>query len=267
MSDSAPASGAFESAAGAYDRHVGRYAPALAQATVDALELRAGGQALDVGCGTGIGTQVVAAVFGPEQVAGVDPSETFLAVCRDRLPHADLRVGLADALPFEDGRFAAVLSQLLLPFLPGPGVAVTEMRRVAQEHGVVAATVWDTAGGMPMLRAFWDAARAVAPEAVAAANEDKPLPNSTRRELTRLWRGAQLVDVSITQLEATASYQGFDDFWSPFAAGAAASGRLTQSLDAETQGALREEVGRVLGCPTGPFSLTAKAWCVSGRRS
>jgi len=64
-----------------------------------------GERVLDVGCGTGALTSVLAEIVGAELVAGVDPSEPFVERARERVPGADLRVAPAEALPFEDDTF------------------------------------------------------------------------------------------------------------------------------------------------------------------
>ena len=71
---------------------------------------------------------------------------------------ASFRVGDAMALPFGDETFSAVVSGLVLNFIPRQDVALAEMVRVAKRGGIVAAYVWDYAGQMQMLRVFWDAA-------------------------------------------------------------------------------------------------------------
>ena len=72
--------------------------------------VRAGQRALDVGCGTGALTVMLAEVLGAGNVAAIDPSERFVAACRDRAPGADLRVGIAEELPWSDAEFDAVLA-------------------------------------------------------------------------------------------------------------------------------------------------------------
>jgi SAM-dependent methyltransferase len=257
-------SGAFETGADAYDRHVGRYAPALARATGGALGLGPGQRLLDVGCGTGAGTGILAKVVGPENVSAVDPSETFLARCRERLPGSDTRRAGAEELPFADDGFDAVIAQLVVMFIAEPAVGVGEMRRVARPGGLVAASSWDFADGMPMLRAFWDAASAVAPDQVAAAGEGGLPRNATPGELTALWDGAGLNAVRVEELGVAADYADFDDLWAPFAAGAARSGRLVRSLPDDLREAVGREVWERLGRPSGKFTLSARAWCVVG---
>src|SRR5206468_11909957 len=92
-----------------YDRHVGRYGAELAREMVRVTGVRAGQRALDVGCGTGALTVMLAEVLGAGNVAAIDPSERFVAACRDRTPGADLRVGIGEGLPWSDAEFDAVL--------------------------------------------------------------------------------------------------------------------------------------------------------------
>ena len=129
---------------------------------------------LDVGCGTGALTATILAKADPAEIVGVDPSEGFLTTARARIDdaRATFRTGDAQSLPVPDGHFDAVVSGLVLNFVPEPHRALAEFVRVARPGGVVAAYVWDYAEGMEMLRHFWDAATALDP---AAADEGGPV--------------------------------------------------------------------------------------------
>lgn len=83
----------FRASTDLYGRHVGRYAPALAVALIQAAGVEPGMKLLDVGCGPGGLTRALADVVGVEQVAAVEPSEPFAQACRERVPGADVRVG------------------------------------------------------------------------------------------------------------------------------------------------------------------------------
>ena len=69
-----PGAETFRVAADAYDRHIGRYGPALAAQLVAAAGLRPGQSALDVGCGPGALSAALAERLGADNVAAVDPS-------------------------------------------------------------------------------------------------------------------------------------------------------------------------------------------------
>ena len=249
----------FETGTDAYARHVGRYSAALASALCDAAGVREGGTALDVGCGPGGLVAELARRLGPKRVAGVEPSEPFLEVARAAVSGADLRHAGAESLPFEDDAFDIVLSQLVVNFIPDSHRGVAEMRRVARR--TVEACVWDYAGEMTMLRAFWDAALELDPD---APDEGRTMPFCKPDELRALWESAGLHHVTTGELIVAADYADFDDYWSPFPTGLAPSGAYCASLDEPAREALRLACFRRLGSPSGPFRLTARAWYVRG---
>jgi hypothetical protein len=136
--------------------------------------------------------------------------------------------------------------------------------RVTRPGGVVASCVWDYAGEMTLLRAFWDAARDVDPENAAAADEGEVMAWCGEGELGELWRAAGLRDVRCGALVVSTAYADFEDLWSPLPTGIAPSGAFCKSLDEERREALREAYRRRLGVGDGPFELTARAWAAAG---
>jgi SAM-dependent methyltransferase len=251
-------------AAAAYDRAVGRYGASLAAELIAFAGVAPGMRALDVGCGTGLLTAALAELLGDENVAGAEPSEPFAEACRARLPGVDVVVAGAEALPFEDGAFDAALSQLVVNFMRDAEAGVRELARVTRPGGVVASCVWDYAGEMTLLRAFWDAAREVEPERAAALDEGVVMRWCSEDELLRLWEGAGLRDVGAGALTARATYESFEDLWAPFPTGIAPSGAFAASLDERGRAALRDAFRRRLGVGDEPFELAAGAWAVRG---
>jgi SAM-dependent methyltransferase len=251
-------------AAEAYDRHVGRYGAQLASRLVEVAGLRPGQRALDVGCGPGPLTRVLGDRLGANNVAAVDPSEPFAAACRSRVPGADVRVAVAEELPFDANEFDAVLAQLVVQLMDDRDKGVREMVRVARPRGVVAACVWDSRA-MPLLQSFWDAALTVAPEQAGALDEGKRVGYPRAAELAELWEVCGLRQVSTGELSVETSYGSFDDLFAPFAAGIGHSGATFQALDERKQQLVRAEAHRLLGRPDGPLTLTARAWWVRGR--
>jgi SAM-dependent methyltransferase len=254
----------FQASAEAYDRFVGRYGPALAAALLETAGVKPGLRVLDVGCGPGALTTGAARIVGPAQVAAVEPSQPFAEACRARVPGADVRVAAAESLPFEDGIFDAVLSQLVVNFLTDAPGGLAEMRRVAKPGGVVAGCVWDYGGEMRMLRSFWDAAAAVDPDGAGRVDE-AAMRYCNPEELGALWAEAGLEAIEVSPLQVEASYADFDDLWTPFTAGIGPAGSYYAALDPPRQEALRERLRASLGDPTGPFTLSARAWCAVGR--
>ena len=149
----------------------------------------------------------------------------------------------AESLPFADGSFDATLSQLVVNFMSDAAAGVGQMARVTRQGGVVASCVWDYAGEMTLLRAFWDAAREVDSERAAALDEGVVMRWCREGELAELWHAAGLSDVRDGQIVVRASYPGFEELWSPFLAGVAPSGAYCKSLDEDRRAALREASG------------------------
>jgi SAM-dependent methyltransferase len=253
----------FQRPAAAYDRLVGRYSTPLAGELVAFAGIERGMRALDVGCGPGGLTAVLAELLGGENVAGAEPSEQFAAAARERVPDAEIVQAAAEALPFDDDRFDAVLSQLVINFMADAEQGVREMARVARPGGTVASCVWDYTGGMTLLRGFWDAARDVEPER-AAGNDEGSLMRWTREdELRSLWEGAGLGDVRTGALTVHVSYSSFDEVWLPFLDGAGPAAAFAASSPDPDR--LRDALHQRLAVPDGPFELPATARAVAGR--
>ena len=259
-----PGAATFRAPADVYDRHVGRYGPPLAAGLIAFAGVEPGMRALDVGCGPGALTAALAERLGAANVSGADPSEPFAEACRARVPGAEVVVAIAEALPFADRAFDAALSQLVVNFMRDPEAGVREMARVTRPGGVVASCVWDYAGEMTLLRAFWDAAREVDPERAAVADEGTVMRWCADGELAELWRDAGLQDVRFGPLVVRAGYADFEDLWSPLPTGVAPSGAFCRSLDDDRRAALHRAYRRRLGVGDGPFELTARAWAVTG---
>ena len=253
----------FNATRDAYDRYMGRYSDQLAITFLSFTGGEPGQRALDIGCGPGALTHVLATGLGPGQVAAADPSDSFVAACSERVPRADVRRAVAAQLPWIDATFDLVVSQLVLNFLPDPDAGVAEMLRVVRHGGTVAACTWDYADGMAMLRTFWDAARDVDPE---APDEARTMRFTTERELAELWEHAGLTDIRTRSLEVSTEYADFDDYWHPFLLGIGPGGEYAASLDAGRLERLRDGCFRRLGAPDGAFTLSARAVAVSGRR-
>jgi ubiquinone/menaquinone biosynthesis C-methylase UbiE len=255
----------FGGPAETYDRFVGRYSPPLARAMCEHAGIAGGQQALDVGCGSGALLEALADTLGPDNVSGIDPSDSFVDFARARVPGARVVVGSAESIPFDDGEFDATLSQLVVNFLSDPEAGLREMARVTRPGGVVAGCVWDYGGGMTMLRSFWEAAAALDPKRATPQMEQHTMRFSRPEELGDLWHSG-LTGVTLSAIDVEAAYEDFDDLWAPFPTGVGPAGAYAASLDPDSQSELRDEFARRLGSPEGRFTLSARAWCAVGRR-
>ena len=244
----------FAVSANAYDRFMGRYSVPLAPQLADFAVVVAGQRALDVGCGPGALTAELVERLGAEAVSAVDPSDSFVAAARERLPRVDVRRAAAEELPFEDDAFDVVLAQLVVHFMADPVAGLREMARVTRGQGVVAACVWDHAGGGGPLSPFWEAAHELDPDVF----DESALPGAREGHLGELFRAAGIDAVEEGVLSVDVEHPSFEDWWDPFTLGVGPAGQHVLALDADRRAELRERCREHL--PEAPFVLTARAW-------
>jgi SAM-dependent methyltransferase len=249
----------FDVEAEAYGRFMGRYSEPLAAEFVELVGAGTGQQALDVGCGPGALTEVLAVRLGAQAVAAIDPSELFVAAARARLPEVDIRRGTAEALPFPDDSFDLTLAQLVVHFMTEPGAGLAEMARVTRPGGVVAACVWDHAGGHGPLSLFWRAVRDLDPD----APDESQLAGAREGHLVALFEGIGLRQVEPATLTVRVGSASFHDWWEPFTLGVGPAGSYVATLDAERRAELEAHCAELL--PQAPFFIEASAWTALGR--
>ena len=248
----------FDVAADAYDVFMGRYSTLLSPQMADFAGVRAGQRVLDVGCGPGALTSELVRRVGPMSVAAVDPSEPFVAATRTRYPDVNVLQAPAEDLPFRDGAFDATLAQLVVHFMTDPVAGSAEMARVTRPDGVVAACVWDHAGGHGPLSLFWGAARSLDPD----VDDESRLAGARQGHLATLFAAAGLRAIEETTLEARLEHPSFDDWWEPFTRGVGPAGAYAAGLDPARRAELRETCRALL--PSAPFVLPALAWAARG---
>jgi SAM-dependent methyltransferase len=126
-----------------------------------------GRRVLDVACGTGIVARTAAELIGSAAgIVGIDLNEAMLSVARRLRPDIEWRQADAASLPFADGSFDVVLSQMALMFLPDRPAAIGEMARVVGDGGTVAVIVPAALDRQPAFEPFVElASRLVGPEA------------------------------------------------------------------------------------------------------
>jgi SAM-dependent methyltransferase len=213
---------------------------------------------LDVGCGPGALTAELVRRLGPAAVSAVDPSEPFVAAAQERHPGVTVRRAAAEQLPFGDQAFDAALAQLVVHFMAHPVAGLREMARVTRKCGVVAACVWDHAGGQGPLSLFWEAARELDPD----VEGESQLTGASEGHLAQLFQAAGLHEVEESVLSVDVEHASFEDWWEPFMLGVGPAGGYAAGLDTKRQAQLRELCREML--PAAPFVPTARAWAARG---
>lgn len=242
-----------------YDRFMGRYSGPLAPVFADFADFGAGQRVVDVGCGPGALTVELVGRVGADAVSAVDPSESFVVAARERHPGVDVQQAAAEELPFADHAFGAALAQLVVHFMADPVAGLSEMARVTSAGGVVAACVWDHAGGRGPLSVFWDAARELDPD----VDDESRLAGAREGHLVELFEAAGLRDVEDGDLSVDVEHPSFEEWWEPFTFGVGPAGGLVARLDPDRQAQLRDRCRKLL--PEAPFVVSAHVWAARGR--
>jgi ubiquinone/menaquinone biosynthesis C-methylase UbiE len=195
----------------AYERFIGHWGRAAGAIFLDWVKPPSGACWLDVGCGTGLFTELILDTQCPAAVVAVDAAEAQIEHAR-RKPNtrrADFRVGDAQALPFPDATFDVVASALVINFIPDRPRALSEMRRVTRPGGIVAGYVWDFGPELSPSGPFRLGLREVIADVPALPGTEDSLLGA----LGSLFERAGLEEIVARSIEVTVSFPDFDAFW------------------------------------------------------
>jgi SAM-dependent methyltransferase len=230
----------------AYDEFMGRYSARLAPLFADFFGAQ--GRVLDVGAGTGMLTRELLA-RGCD-VAAAEPSPEFCDALRERFPSVEVVQAPAEELPFEDGAFDVAAAQLVVAFMSDAPRGVAEMARVARS---VAVCMWGV-----MEHEMFAAIERTA-QAIGVERAYEPRRYRSAAELHDLL--APLGTVEQADLDVTAAYAGFDDFWHALSQQVGPAGAwFTRVDEAGKREQARDEMFRQLGEPGGAFELTGRCY-------
>jgi len=250
----------------AYERYVGRWSRCAAPPFLEWLRTPQQSAWADVGCGTGALTSAILAGCRPAAVCGIDSSAQFVDRARRHVEDSRARFEVGDAtrLPWSDSTFDFAVSGLVLNFVPDHEAMVREMARVTARSGTVALYVWNYAGGMQMLRAFWDVAAEVHPQGVEF-DEARRFPICEPDALGALFAKAGLAQVETAPIEIATVFNGFDDFWTPFLSKTGPAPAYLATLPDSLRDQIRARLAsRLRADADGSIALTARAWAVRG---
>jgi SAM-dependent methyltransferase len=178
-----------------------------AEHLVDTADLRAGWRVLDVATGSG-NAAIAAARLGTHAV-GVDYVPSLLERGRIRAEAEGLDVELvegdAEALPFEDGSFDAVVSVFGAMFAPDHERAAAELLRVSRPGGTIALASWTPDGFIGELF------RTVAAHVPPPAGVPSPMLWGTERHLRTLF-GDGICSLELEERTFTFRFRSAQDF-------------------------------------------------------
>ena len=211
-----------------------RFVPALftpwAERLIEAVGIREGARVLDVACGTGAVTRLVADRVGEGgSVVGLDLNESMLAVARRQRDDVEWRRGDAGELPFPDDAFDVVTCQAGLMFFPDPEDALREMARVVKPDGAIGVQVWDRRVDQPAYDPFNEVVeRHAGPDAVSLVNVY--FVHGDRAKLEAMFRSAGLVVDELRTHSTTMRFASVDELVAIEVQGTPLGDRLSEAV-------------------------------------
>jgi ubiquinone/menaquinone biosynthesis C-methylase UbiE len=252
-----------------YHLQMGRWSQRLAPPFVEFAGVDQGRRVLDVGCGTGNLSFCLAGNSRIGDICGVDVSAIYIDHANKNKTSARLHFETGEAcnLGFPDAWFDHSLSLLALQFTADVDRAVSEMRRVTQSGGTVAAATWDTRGGFVAFRMVMDAAAMLGQHGKDQRAIAYTRPLSRPGELAQAWRDAGLINVSQDMRTIRMDFATFSDFWISAEGGEGPIAAFVRSLDQAAHAKLRDAVRLAYldGEADGPRSYAATAWVAKGQ--
>ena len=212
----------------------------MAERLVEAADLVAGARVLDVA--TGSGNAAIAAARCGGEVVGIDYVPTLLDRARVRARAEGLEVELveadAEALPFADASFDAVLSVVGVMFAPDQERAAAELLRVCRPGGTIALASWTKDGFIG------DLLRLVARYAPPPPGVRPPVEWGSGGRLHELL-GDGVTRIRAQERVHTFRHRSADEFADFFLANYGPTERAAATLDDAERTALREDLARL----------------------
>jgi ubiquinone/menaquinone biosynthesis C-methylase UbiE len=248
----------------AYERFMGSWSRAAGPVFLEWLASPPAARWLEVGCGTGIFTQLISEGCSPATLVAVDsaPAQIDHARRQSSPAHPDFRIADAQALPFEDATFDIVVSALVINFISDPVRALSEMRRVSRADGLVAGYVWDFAAerspSWPM-RAGMRKFRMTVPDVPGTRA-------SSLNALISLFEQAGFGEIVTRSIEVTNSCPDFDSFWRAQTPSYSPATKMIAAMPETDQQKLIETVRAGLPLsPDGRIEYSARANAIKAR--
>jgi SAM-dependent methyltransferase len=246
-----------------YERLMGIWSRAAGERFLDWLSPRPNLRWIDIGCGNGAFTELIAERCAPAEIHGIDPSPAQLSFARTRpaLHAVHFHDGNAMALPFPDNRFDVAIMALVIFFVPDPVQGVAEMTRVVAPGGTVASYAWDLPGGGFPLEDIQAELRAM-----GIPTRHPPGAEVSRMDaLLSLWKNAGLEAVETTEIVVQRTFTDFEDLWTTSLLGSS-TGAAVAAMTADDVNRLRMRLrARLPADSAGRITHAARANAVKGR--
>jgi SAM-dependent methyltransferase len=257
----------WETVSDGYERHFARLTRQTVPATLDAVGITPGARLLDV-C-TGPGFLADAALARGAEVIGLDFAEKAVEIARRNVPGAEFRQGDAQALPFDDDSFDAVVCGFGVIHVPDPAKALSEMHRVLKPGGRFATSVWQAPKPTNGFGLLYGAIRTHGDVSVPLPHGPDFFQFSEPEKLAAALRDMGFADAAVVIVEQT---WDFDEPSGPVTAilgGAVRARGLLQAQTEEVREAIRAAVMDGMQrhrSPDGVYRVPMPALVGSGRK-
>jgi SAM-dependent methyltransferase len=229
------------------EAYVGLFAAASEQAIgslLDAAAAEAGLDALDLCCGQG---NVSARLIGRGcRVVGADFSPTMLSFARGRVPTATFVEADAQQLPFGDGQFDVVVSNLGICHVPDQPRALSEVRRVLRSNGRFAMTVWCGPDVSPSFEIVYGAVKAHGSPDVSAPSGPDFHQFANRAVAEKLLSGAGFANVDFTIVDCAWDLASPDGLCEIYEKGTVRAATLLANQPAKSLAAIRSAIAEAV---------------------
>jgi SAM-dependent methyltransferase len=264
---------AFEAAgwqkkAAPYDAFFARVTGRIVDPLLAAVGAGAGTRLLDVASGPGY--VAAAAARQGAQVTGVDIAPAMIEFARRSHPEIDFRPGDAEALPFADGSFDAVVSNFGILHLGRPEQAAAEFARVLTAGGSIAMSVWDAPVRARLVGVFVDAMTEAGATPPAEIPVGPPFFQfSDDDTFAGLLAGAGLVDVAVETIEFIHQVPSSSALWDGLLDAAVRTTAAIQGQPPDVQARIRAAFERLVSAyavADGGLDLPVSAKLATGRK-
>src|SRR6266581_6735518 len=228
-----------------YDDAFGSLTRQAVDPLLDSAQVRSGARTLDVASGPGYAAAAAAARGA--RVAALDFSSVMVELARSQNPDMEFREGDAEALPFPEGSFDAVVMNFGMLHLAQPERAVAEAFRILRAGGRYAFTVWAKPEEAVGFGIILDAIR-------KHGNPDVPLPPgppffrfSDASECDKVLKVAGFRNVDVRKVPQVWRFSASGLLFEAFLAGSVRTQALLHAQSAAALEAIRDAVGRVAG--------------------
>jgi SAM-dependent methyltransferase len=258
----------WEQQADGYHRFFGPITTRMIEPLLDVASVGRGTRVLDVASGPGY--VAAACVARGAVVTGLDVAQDMVALARRLQPQLDFVQGDAEALPFDDGSFDAVVGNFVVLHLGRPEQAAAGFARVLAPGGTLALSAWDVPERARLFGVFLDAVAEAGAEPPGHVPEGPPFFRfSEDDEFARLLGDAGLRDVEVRTIRFTHSVASADELWHGLLDGTVRTRALVLGQPMATQARIRAAFDRVVGeyAADGGLELPVSMKLASGRKA